>query len=190
MGAFTSIPSFTPQGVLPPYVGLPTHSSGYSPYRVALLEFVQHFATSDNRAEILKGFMSHRARLLTNGIKGFQWLDGSFVEDIENSESRPPGDVDVVTFHGRPPALVDPTAWSAFVTANMDVFNSAQSKVAYKVDAQYVDFTFGPVDVVRKTSFWCGLFSHKRVVGLWKGIVQVPLDGVDDAAANHFLATR
>jgi hypothetical protein len=132
--------------------------------------------------------MAHRGRLLAAGLTGFQWLDGSFVEDIETTENRPPGDVDVVTFHDRPPALVAAPAWVSFVNANLDVFDWSRSKIAFRVDAYFVDFVLGPVDVVRKTSFWCGLFSHKRSIGLWKGMVEVPLDGVDDAAANQLLS--
>jgi len=189
MSTSTTIPPFTPQGVLPPFIGSATHSAGYSPYKVSLLEFVQYFATSAPRIEILKGFMAHRSRLIANGLMGFQWLDGSFVEEIEKTESRSPGDVDVVTFHGRPPSLMDPVAWNTFYYANQDVFHAGLSKVAFKVDAQYVDFTFGALDVVRKTSFWCGLFSHKRAIGLWKGMIELPLDGVEDTTANQFLAT-
>jgi hypothetical protein len=133
--------------------------------------------------------MTHRARLIANGIVGFQWLDGSFVENIEAIESRPPGDLDVVTFDARPQILLAPAAWNLFVSENLDVFDAARSKAAFRVDAQYVDFTFGPLDVVRKTSFWYGLFAHKRVIGLWKGMVEVPMDGVEDGAVNQLLAT-
>lgn len=189
MAASVPIPAFTPQGVLPPFVGSPTQSQGMSPYRVTLLDFAQRFATSAPRIEILNGFMAHRARLLAAGVTGFQWLDGSFVEDIENTENRGPSDVDVVTFHDRPAALLAHSAWEAFVIANPDVFQFPQSKPRFKVDAYFVDFTFGPAHVVRMTSFWCGLFSHKRGAGLWKGMIQVPLDGTEDAAVNQYLNT-
>ena len=182
------IPSFTPQGVLPPYVGSPTNGAGFAPYHVSLLEFAQHFATSKPRVAILQGFMQHRGRLIAAGVRGFQWIDGSFVEDIEKTESRSPRDVDVVTFHGRPPHLSDPLAWNTFVNANMELFDPAQSKTTFHVDAQYVDFGFGPVATVRATSFWYGLFSHKRVVGLWKGLIEVPMDGLQDGDVNNLLS--
>lgn len=34
-----------------------------------------------------------------NIVKGFQWLDSSFLENIEAAESRPPRDLDVLTFY-------------------------------------------------------------------------------------------
>jgi hypothetical protein len=89
------LPAFTSQGVLPPYVGLPADTNGRSPYRVSLLDFAQRFATSTPRIEILKGFLVHRARLLAAGIIGFQWLDGSFVENIE-AEGRVPSALEAV----------------------------------------------------------------------------------------------
>jgi hypothetical protein len=190
MATILSIPTFSPQGVLPPYVGLPAALNGRSPYRITLLEFAQRFATSAPRVEILKGFMAHRARLVAAEIFGFQWLDGSFVEDIEKTESRDPSDVDVVTFHSRSPALLEQPVWDEFVKANLDVFQFERSKPLFKVDAYFVDFTAGPLWAVRMTAYWYGLFSHKRGTGLWKGMIEVPLDGAEDATVNQFLATR
>jgi len=158
-----------------------------SPYKISLLEFAQRFSTSPQRIDILKGFMAHRGRLLSAGIKGFQWLDGSFVEDIESTEGRPPSDVDVVTFHGRSPAVMAQADWVAFFKANLDVFDWRQSKPKFKVDAYFVDFFGGPEYIVKMASFWCGLFSHRRGAGLWKGMIQVSLDGAEDAAVNQFL---
>lgn len=182
-------PAFTPQGVLPPYVGEPRQANGMSPYRITLLQFVQRFATSPQRIEIMKGFMAHRARLLASGITGFQWLDGSFVEDIETTEGRSPSDLDVVTFHGRSPALAAQPDWESFFHANKDVFLWEQSKPKFRVDAYFVDFFGGPEYVVKFTSFWCGLFYHRRGAGLWKGMIQVPLDGMEDATVNQFLTS-
>jgi len=189
MATLVSIPEFTPQGVLPPYLGSPTHSYGMSPYKVPLLDFAQRLATSIQRIEILKGFMAHRARLIEAGIFGFQWLDGSFVEDIEATESRPPGDIDIVTFHARSADLIQQPAWEGFFGTNLDLFDRSQCMPKFKVDPYYIDFTFGPLYVVRMTSFWYGLFSHKRGAGLWKGMIEVPLDGMQDAAVSQLLAT-
>lgn len=85
--------------VIPPCTadpGLGTHVM--TPYRCTLLELVQKYATSPERISILKGYCDFRTALISNGITGFQWADGSFVENVESQRGRPPGDIGVVTF--------------------------------------------------------------------------------------------
>lgn len=101
--SFGDIPPFTSSGALPPFLGgNPAVQAKMSPYSTTLVKLVDRFASSNVRKEILKGYLDHRAALLNLGITGFQWLDGSFLEDIEALESRPPGDIDLVTFVWRP----------------------------------------------------------------------------------------
>ena len=46
----------------------------------------------------MAGFLDFRALLHSLGINtGFQWLDGSFMENVELLEQRAPKDIDVVT---------------------------------------------------------------------------------------------
>jgi hypothetical protein len=72
---------------------------------------VQRFAASRERLDILRGLLEYRAALGAIGIvQGFQWLDGSFVEDVEVTKGRPPSDIDVVTLAYRP--IVDQNAWN------------------------------------------------------------------------------
>jgi hypothetical protein len=62
-------------------------------------EVVLRYGVTAERAAILTGLLDYRAALRNVGIMdGFQWLDGSFVEDVEAIRSRPPSDIDVVTF--------------------------------------------------------------------------------------------
>ncbi|MDD3108174.1 MAG: hypothetical protein PHV49_03055 [Alistipes sp.] len=93
------IPAFNHNNVIPPHLGNPTQISDVSPYECGIVEFCKHFATSSERIEILKGFVSFRMQMIENGIiHGYQWIDGSFSENIEESECRNPNDIDVVTF--------------------------------------------------------------------------------------------
>jgi hypothetical protein len=79
------IPSFDHNGVIPPYLGNPANGSNFvSPYPTDSLELCQRFATSKDRIAILKKFMAFREEMRNFGISGFQYLDGSFLEDIEN----------------------------------------------------------------------------------------------------------
>tara|TARA_E500000318_G_scaffold108180_1_gene118543 strand:- start:3476 stop:4045 length:570 start_codon:yes stop_codon:yes gene_type:complete len=180
------IPPFDHSSVIPPFVGAdPTHPANMSPYRAQIDELVATFATSPERSAILRGLLSYRSALIGLGVtQGFQWIDGSFAEDIETSENRPPNDIDVVTFLFRPASHRDPHAWNALLQANLSLFTPKQAKLNYKCDAYIVDMDEPPETVVDNTSYWFGLFSHKRVTALWKGIVQVPLADRDSNALS------
>lgn len=94
-----SIPDFNYNNVLPPHLGNPTDTSKISPYKTDIMEFCKKFATSSERIEILKGFIYFRLEACKkNIVNGFQWIDGSFTENIEASEKRAPHDIDVVSF--------------------------------------------------------------------------------------------
>ena len=81
----------------------------------------ERLGTTAERRGILRQFLDFRERLTTEGLtNGFQWLDGSFLEDIEVRESRPHKDLDVITVYwgydiafqlelmGRFPEVADP----------------------------------------------------------------------------------
>jgi hypothetical protein len=180
------IPAFNVSGVLPPYVGnSPTVEAAMSPYRTTMSALVRRFATSAERIEILLGLIEYRAALRALGfVDGFQWVDGSFVEQVETMRNRPPADVDVVTF-ARRPALADED-WHKLVQANVSLFDLAQVKARYKCDAYFVDLGKSPVTIVNDTRYWFGLFSHQRDTALWKGMLAVPLDS-DDTDAQQLL---
>lgn len=186
------IPPFTSSGVLPPYTGGdPSVVANMSPYRVTLVDLVRRFATSSERKAILTGYLAHRAHLIQLGVTGIQWLDGSFLEDVETIALRAPGDIDVVSFIYRPAACVTNNAvWTALLMANLLAFDSRQAKAMYRTDAYFVDISFGPEQVIRQTSYWCGLFSHNRTLGLWKGMLEIELGSTsDDGAASQLLLT-
>ena len=187
-----TIPPFTASGVLPPYLGGdPAVAGVMSPYRVTLTELVQRFSYTPERRAILAGFLAHRACLIGFGVTGIQWIDGSFLEDIENTAARAPGDIDVVNFIERPPAYRgNHAAWGTFFQSRLDVFHPQTAKAAYRTDAYFVEVEFGPALVIQQTAYWCGLFSHNRATGLWKGMLEILLDAhQDDDAASQLLAT-
>jgi len=96
------IPAWNAFGVLPPAQGGLT-SAGRSPYTVSLTDLVLHYGTSTERCAIIAGFLRYRAALHAAGlVAGFQWVNGSFVENVEEQEGRPPNDIDVVTFYHLP----------------------------------------------------------------------------------------
>jgi hypothetical protein len=185
----TAIPAFTQSGVLPPYVGSdPAQIAGVSPYETTLSELVQRFGTTPSRRDILRGYLQHRQALIGFGIYGVQWLDGSFVENVEVTQQRSPNDLDIVTFFARPEYLKHPSDWQAFLQSNPTVFMPPTAKAQFKTDPYFVDVSFGPLHVIEQATYWSGLFSHQRSTSLWKGMVKVLLDPQrDDANARLIL---
>jgi hypothetical protein len=180
------IPAFDSNGVLPPHLGDPRQPGDLSPYPCTIVEICHAFATSNERKEILLGLLQFRSRLHTLGVTvGFQWLDGSFLEDIENLESRAPKDVDVITFYQ--PTSVGHTY--RISTAVREFWDRDMAKRNFKVDHFPVDMGHNPFLTVEMTRYWIGLFTHRRD-GVWKGILKIDLNTpAEDSAATDFLST-
>jgi hypothetical protein len=138
--------------VLPPHLGVGGAISTLSPYACTTLELCQRFATTAARKQILQGFLDLRAALAALGVQGFQWLDGSFVEDIEAQEGRDPKDMDVVTFVANPAA---PAALVAAVMAgNPNLWNRPHVKATYHIDHFSLPLGSHPVQIVEHTRYW------------------------------------
>jgi hypothetical protein len=181
------IPANTISGVLPPFVGATSaDKANVSPYEVDISDVILRYATSPKRIKILTGLLEYRKALAAIGISdGFQWLDGSFVEDVEMLRSRPPGDIDLVTFAHRP--VQDEDEWALIVEGNEHLFDPEQTKATFHCDAYFVDMSLTPELVVGDTAYWYGLFSHQRgAAATWKGMIRVSLVS-DDEEAEIFL---
>lgn len=152
-------------------------------------EFVERFGTSPERNKIIWGLLSYRASLMSCGLTGFQWLSGSFVEDVESIRGRPPKDVDVVSIINRPVNIASDEKWVEFLDGEDGVLltNSEAMKAVFHCDAYVIDMNEPSIDVVNSTRFWFGLFSHQRVTSAWKGMVVVELDSVQDAEARSIM---
>lgn len=187
---FSDIPDFTISGVLPPFLGTtPVVSALMSPYQTTLARIAGKLCQSKERKEIFGGLLAYRQRLGEVGLQtGFQWLSGSFMENIEALEGRNPRDVDVVTFCHRPQASRDDAAWEVFAEENIALIDPNSVKTVFQCDAYFVDLDITPLSIVDQTRYWFGLFSHRRG-GLWKGMLQVPLSiTADDAEAFALMA--
>ena len=186
-----TIPPWTPSGVLPPFRGPDaTVEAGFAPYATSLSEIINRFATSKRRTEILDGFLDFRASINGIGIvDGFQWIDGSFLEDVETLESRHPKDIDVVTIFKRPIHAIDDASWYSFFSTNKNKFSPIENKKLFKVDSHWIDLNIPPEFIVDRTRYWYGLFSHRRN-GLWKGMLRVPLSISTDTDARALLIAK
>jgi hypothetical protein len=178
---------FNQSGVLPPFLpNAPYGKSGaLSPYPVPLIEFVKRFAKTEPRIVLLKGFLEYRRALKTAGIKsGFQWIDGSFIENTEKIRKRPPKDIDIVTFASRPKDCQDADDWKKFVGSQQPLFHPVLSKDIYSCDAYYEDLDLPPLIIAKRAAYWCGMFSHQRESFLWKGIIEISLNDDESAALS------
>lgn len=179
------IPDFDYNLVLPPHLGDPANVSQLSPYPCTTVDLCQRFGTTPERRDILGKFLDFRDRLRCEGlINGFQWLDGSFLEDIEARERRPPKDIDVVTVYWGYDIPFQQRMFASFP----EVANPALSKAKYSVDHYPFDAGFDPVVTLEWTRYWILLFSHNRM-GVWKGMLKIALNTPDeDAVARQQLA--
>ncbi|QES93101.1 hypothetical protein F0358_10485 [Empedobacter brevis] len=180
------IPDFDHNHVTPPHIGDPRKRDEISPYHSDTLEFVTKFGTSIERVEILKGFLRFRERLNEVGVlEGFQWLDGSFTENIEISENRAPRDLDLVTFYNL--SILNEGQKKEINDNFTEFFDVDKSKANYKLDHYPFNYTHLPELTVRYSTYWIQLFSHNRL-GVWKGIIKVDLNTPDiDQQAIEYL---
>jgi hypothetical protein len=183
-----SLPNWNTLGVIPPLnIQSPT-SFERSPYAVSLIEFVDRFAFTESRRSIIDGFLQYRSALHSAGlVSGFQWIDGSFLEDIETNESRSPNDIDVVTFFELPLGIkqIDlvkqfPMLFPSSFTEKLEI------KKRYSVDAFSECLNQNPKQLVEQSAYWYSIWSHRRNQS-WKGYVQVELSPNNDVDARKQL---
>ncbi|PYE40937.1 DUF6932 family protein [Psychrobacter fozii] len=177
------------QGVVPPVaVGEAGHSTNRSPYLVNIIQFVKDFALSAQRIDILIGFLEYRQALYSAGITtGFQWINGSFVENVEVLAGRAPNDIDVVTFSNLCNTVPNFEDW---VSQNLPLFSAPQAKTQYRVDCYWVDMDAEfNADSIERCTYWYSMWSHQKETNLWKGFFQMTLSPEDDKRAAEYLTS-
>jgi hypothetical protein len=181
------IPPLNLSGVLPPFLGSsPSEISVMSPYSTSMSEIARHFCTSPERINLFTGLVGYRKALLAVGItQGWQWIDGSFCEDVEALRGRPPGDIDVVSLFVRPAHATAQADWEAFFMAHIHLFWNVHTKPTFGCDAFLVDIGLPAHQVFAQITYWFGLFTHQKATLLWKGLLQVPLTSDDDDAVEY-----
>lgn len=175
------IPAWTATGVLPPLDTSNPTSPVRAPYPVSLHDLVVRFGTSPARRMILDGYLRHRAALHALGYRaGFQWLDGSFMEDVETLEGRPPRDMDVVTFMHEPVTV-------ELLPDDEDALDHGRAKERFHVDSYLVELdALPPRQLAQWSAYWYSLWAHRRSMA-WKGFLQVELAPDEDALARAWL---
>ena len=179
------------QDVIPPVLDVPPeyqHLPEYgSPYLTTLSQVIERFSTTPNRVRLLRGLLAYRRALYDLGItQGFQWLDGSFLENVESKdkpgEERMPHDIDVVTFYYPPDGELPLTD---------ELFTPKATKDKYSVEAYGVPLG-EPLDqeLVEAISYWHGMWSIRRRDHHAKGFVQIDLDPEYDEHAREALDAK
>lgn len=182
------IPDFDHNNVLPPHLGNPASPFDLSPYECTTLEMCEKFSTSDHRVNLLEKFIEFRVKMRAAGINsGFQWIDGSFLENIEVSEFRQPRDIDVVTFLQ---GFTVPDLYDVRVVFP-EFFSPRLAKSVFFLDHYFVPIDHDPLLTVESARYWIQLFTHKRN-GVWKGMLKIPLDTTvcDIEALNYLKSLR
>ena len=180
-----TFPGWDAAGVIPPNNPDDPVGAARSPYAISLSDLFARLGNTEPRRDLLEGLLDFRARLRAVGLnQGWQWIDGSFVENVEETAGRPPDDIDVVTFFQIPDSHTEESLLQDFP----ELFDTAQVKDRYGIDAYFVTLNQTTVEnIVANTAYWHGLWSHTRD-GLWKGYLQIDLNDGDDATARAVLA--
>lgn len=162
------------------------HSANRSPYDISMPDFIRIFATSQDRVDILKGLLAYRANLYSvNVTRGFQWVNGSFTENVELLRGRPPSDVDIVTFANMLDTIPNYSDWAI---ENYLLFDASAMKHKYKVDCYWVDLDLGfNTHTVERCTYWYSMWSHQKNTDLWKGFFCIPLSPLEDLSAIEVL---
>ena len=182
------IPDWNNAGLLPPFLGNPASPRDRSPYRASLSETMVRFGSAGvDRRELLSGLLDFRAALHEAGLtRGFQWIDGSFVEDVESSRERAPRDIDVVTFFYIPEGHTE----ESFADEFPDIFYPSAMKRDFGIDAYPMPIDLSDLDAfIRGVVYWHDMWSHARGgpmtrEGTRKGYLQVNLDPSEDESAR------
>lgn len=173
----SSIPDWDSFGIIPASI----YGEPNSPYEVSLPDIVAQFGSTESRQSLLMGLLNFRAELHSAGlVQGFQWIDGSFMENVEERENRNPRDIDLVTFFYIP----DHHTQESLVQEFSSIFDHDEVKDIYAVDSYFVPLNqVSPETIVNRSVYWHSLWSHNRD-SRRKGYLQVDLASIQDSGAR------
>ena len=180
------IPKWSHDGLIPPVNEASPASQDRSPYETNVASLTDRFGFNLDRCQILQGYLSHRGELHSMGLtEGFQWINGSFTENIEAIEGRHPNDIDVVTFLPQEISILeslDPDQMRLLT-------DQPWIKDQYKVDFYVQSLRDDPEALVSMCTYWYSMWSHRRSMQ-WKGFLKIPLDPANDTRAGEVLSAR
>ncbi|MEI6574027.1 MAG: hypothetical protein WCO61_10870 [Alphaproteobacteria bacterium] len=175
------IPPFNGQGIIPPFLGTDATNADRSPYFTNMKTLFEQLGTSPIRRQLLRGLIEYRKILANDGyVNGVQFIDGSFVENVESHSKRPPSDIDIFSILNIPQkyygniALWDSHGRPFFVS---EVADRNKNKIRFKVDTYAILYEEqSPFDLIKQIIYWYSVFSHQKATFAWKGFVAIMLD--------------
>lgn len=188
-----ALPPFDMRGLLPPVNGGDDTNFDRSPYFCTMTELCSALGTTDHRRALLRNLIGYRALIASDDfVDGVQFVNGSFVEDIEVIEGRQPNDIDVFSILMPPAKYAGPSAlWVSQGISfwNDEIMNRVANRARFSVDCYAMLLNVGDLgSFLRQSLYWYSLFSHKRTNHDWKGFAAVPLNASDDQAALAAIA--
>ena len=172
---YRMVPEWDERGLIPPVIG----DGPQGPYVISPLEIVERFGSTKKRRDLLTGLLGLRSALYSAGILfGFQWINGSFVEDVEQRRKKAPSDIDVVTF-----ISLTQSSQQGFLRKYPSLFGKL-AKTAYGIDSFLVSLDDPVESIVENSAYWNNLWSHSRETYEWKGYLRMSLSLQDDGEAR------
>lgn len=172
------VAEFNNWGLLPPYVGNPALPSAFTPYAWTAEDLTKRMGFNATRKSLLSNLIEYRKELRNSGVTGIQLIDGSFLEDSERLQGRPPGDIDIINLiHQDPKSMPTPHVMNLLT-------NRSELKIKYQLDVMapiplFFDNLGRPAVGLESFTYFFSLFSHCRDkhfgFPVWKGMVQLDL---------------
>ena len=186
------IPAWNLHGVIPPFDPIDPTGTVRSPYIAALSDVVLRLAVTLERIEIMEGFLQYRQLLHAAGIvAGFQWLDGSFLEDVEMIRTTPPKDIDVTTFFHLPAGKTESELLKELIKNSPILLDRRSVKQEYHTDGCLIGLDPKNLELcVQQSHYWYGVWSHQRNTFRWKGFIQIDLAPQADVLASTILQNQ
>lgn len=188
-----ALPPFDMRGLLPPVNGGGGTTPDRSPYFCTMTELCSALGTSDHRKALLRNLIGYRAVIASDDfVDGIQFINGSFVENIEAIEGRHPNDIDVFSILVPPAKYVStPVLWQTTGSKfwQTEIIDNAKNKTRFSVDCYAMILDVENLgNFLRRSLYWYSVFSHKKSNHEWKGFAAVPLNLADDQDALAALA--
>jgi hypothetical protein len=181
------------RGLLPPVNSNDDTHPDRSPYFCTMTELCSALGTTDHRRALLRNLIGYRSVIASDDfVQGVQFINGSFVENIEATEQRQPNDIDVFSILAPPAKYIQtPALWQATGLAfwKNEIIDNPKNKLRFSIDCYALMLNIDNIGLfLRQSLYWYSLFSHKRSNHDWKGFAAVPLNVVDDQAALTAIA--
>lgn len=191
-----SVIEFNEQGLLPTFLGSPTSLQNRSPFQYSIECFARDFIdgyegfNAERRSKLIMGLLGYRKLLYDHGIvKGFNWIDGSFVTNKELLVGAPPNDLDVYSI------LELPEGETQESLADKFPYISDHDKILQDLSLDtYFHFVdtdnFNYDSTIKSAVYFHSIWTQYKNTTLYKGYIRVDLSPDQDILLKAKLEER